>query len=76
MCTTESRGRYDSSKLRYPRDPTDGEWDFVEPMIPAGKRGANSVPSRKNCYPLTCCFAVSICVTGMARLPAFTRNCP
>ena len=39
MWTTENRGRYDRSKLRYPSDLTDGEWKLVEPLIPPGKRG-------------------------------------
>ena len=39
MWTTENRGRYDRSKLRYPSDLTDEEWKHVEPLIPPGKRG-------------------------------------
>jgi transposase len=39
MWTTENRGRYDRSKLRYPSDLTDDEWALVEPLIPPGKRG-------------------------------------
>jgi transposase len=39
MWTTENRGRYDRSKLRYPSDLTDMEWALVEPLIPPGKRG-------------------------------------
>jgi transposase len=39
MWTTENRGRYDRSKLRYPSDLTDEEWKLVEPLIPPGKRG-------------------------------------
>jgi transposase len=39
MWTTENRGRYDRSRLRYPSDLTDGEWKLVEPLIPPGKRG-------------------------------------
>jgi transposase len=39
MWTTENRGRYDRSRLRYPSDLTDGEWRLVEPLIPRGKRG-------------------------------------
>lgn len=38
MWTTENRGRYDRSKLRYPSD-LDEEWQFVEPLNPPGKRG-------------------------------------
>jgi hypothetical protein len=33
MWTIENRGRYDRSRLRYPSDPTDEEWTFVEPLI-------------------------------------------
>ena len=39
MWTTENRGRYDRSKLRYPSDLTDAEWQLVEWLIPPGKRG-------------------------------------
>ena len=39
MWTTENRGRYDRSRLRYPSDLTDEEWKLVEPLIPPGKRG-------------------------------------
>jgi transposase len=39
MWTTENRGRYNRSRLRYPSDLTDGEWQLVEPLIPRGKRG-------------------------------------
>ena len=41
MWTTENRGRYDRSKLRYPSDLTDEEWSLVVPLIPAAKRGGN-----------------------------------
>ena len=41
MWTTENRGRYDRSKLRYPSDLTDEEWSLVGPLIPAAKRGGN-----------------------------------
>jgi transposase len=41
MWTTENRGRYDRSKLRYPSDLTDEEWWLVGPLIPAAKRGGN-----------------------------------
>ena len=33
-----NRARYDRSKLRYPSDVTDGEWEIV-PLIPPGKSG-------------------------------------
>ena len=39
MWTTENRGRYDRSRLRYPSDLTDEEWKLIEPLIPPGKRG-------------------------------------
>ena len=39
MWTSQNRGRYDRSKLRYPSDLTDDEWGLVEPLIPPGKRG-------------------------------------
>lgn len=39
MWTTENRGRYDRSKLRYPSDLTDEEWAIVGPMVPPAKRG-------------------------------------
>ena len=41
MWTTENRGRYDRSRLRYPTDLTDGEWALVALLIPAAKRGGN-----------------------------------
>ena len=39
MWTKKNRARYDRSKLRYPSDLTDGEWQLVGPLIPPGKRG-------------------------------------
>jgi transposase len=39
MWTSKNRGRYDRSKLRYPSDLTDEEWQLVEPLIPLGKPG-------------------------------------
>jgi hypothetical protein len=41
MWTSQNRGRYDRSKLRYPSDLTDGEWKLVEPLIPPGKSGGD-----------------------------------
>ena len=41
MWTTENRGRYDRSALRYPSDLTDDEWGLVEPLIPPAKRGGD-----------------------------------
>lgn len=41
MWTTQNRGRYDRSKLRYPSDLTDDEWALVAPLIPPAKRGGN-----------------------------------
>ncbi len=39
MWTNENRIRYDRSKLRYPSDLTDAEWEFVGPLIPSARRG-------------------------------------
>ena len=39
MWTNKNRARYDRSKLRYPSDLTDSEWELVEPLIRPGKRG-------------------------------------
>ena len=39
MWTAENRARYDRSKLRYPSDLTDDEWDLVKPLIPPAKHG-------------------------------------
>ena len=39
MWTSKNRGRYDRSKLRYPSDLTDEEWELVEPLIPPGRSG-------------------------------------
>ena len=41
MWTTQNRARYDRSKLRYPSDLTDQEWNLVAPLIPPGKPGGN-----------------------------------
>ena len=41
MWTTENRGRYDRSKLRYPSDVTDDEWARIETRIPPARRGGN-----------------------------------
>ena len=41
MWTSKNRARYDRSKLRYPSDLTDDEWQLVEPLIPPGKRGGD-----------------------------------
>ncbi len=39
MWTSENRGSYDRSKLRYPSDVTDEEWGNIAPLIPPAKRG-------------------------------------
>ena len=39
MWTSKNRGRYDRSKLRYPSDLTDDEWELVERLISPGKPG-------------------------------------
>ncbi len=39
MWTSENRGSYDRSNLRYPSDVTDEEWAHIAPLIPPGKRG-------------------------------------
>ena len=41
MWTVDNRGRYDRSKLRYPSDLTDAEWELIRRLIPAAKRGGN-----------------------------------
>ena len=41
MWTVENRARYDRSKLRYPSDLTDEEWDLAKAEIPRAKRGGN-----------------------------------
>jgi transposase len=41
MWTTENRGRYDRSRLRYESDLTDEEWSEIAPLIPPAKRGGN-----------------------------------
>ena len=41
MWTTENRGYYGRSELRYPSDLTDEEWRLVEPLIPPAKRGGD-----------------------------------
>jgi transposase len=37
--TSENRGRYDRSRLRYPSDLTDEEWALVGRLIALAKRG-------------------------------------
>ena len=39
MWTSENRGSYDRSKLRYPSDVTNEEWAHIAPLIPPAKRG-------------------------------------
>lgn len=39
MWTQENRGRYDRTRLRYPSDLTEAEWDLIRPLIPPCKRG-------------------------------------
>ena len=39
MWTSENRGSYDRSKLRYPSDVTDEEWGHIASLIPPAKRG-------------------------------------
>jgi transposase len=41
MWTTENRGLYDRSDLRYESDLTDEEWSEIEPEIPPAKPGGN-----------------------------------
>src|SRR5580700_1869487 len=39
MWTSRNRARYDRSKLRYPSDVIDEEWELMVPLIPPGKSG-------------------------------------
>ena len=39
--TTENRGRYKRSQLRYPSDLSDAEWALIKPLIPPAKRGGD-----------------------------------
>ena len=41
MWTAANRARYDRSKLRYPSDLTDAEWQLIGPLIPKAKRGGD-----------------------------------
>jgi len=41
MWTNENRARYDRSRLRYPSDLTEQEWERLWPLIPPAKRGGN-----------------------------------
>ena len=41
MRTNENRARYDRSRLRYPSDLTEQEWERLCPLIPPAKRGGN-----------------------------------
>ena len=42
MWTAENRKRYDRSRLRYPSDLTDDEWQFIEPLIRGQARRAQA----------------------------------
>ena len=44
MWTSRNRARYDRSKLRYPSDVTDEEWELIVPLIPPGKSGGGDLP--------------------------------
>ena len=39
MWTSRNRARYDRSKLRYPSDVTEEDWELIVPLIPPGKSG-------------------------------------
>lgn len=39
MWTAENRPRYNRDKQRYPSDLTNEEWGYIEPLIPAARRG-------------------------------------
>jgi transposase len=39
MWTQSNRLRHNRDHLRYPSDLTEAEWELVEPLIPAAKRG-------------------------------------
>jgi transposase len=41
MWTRHNRSRYDRSKLRYPSDLTDAEWELVGSLIPPAKPSGN-----------------------------------
>ena len=41
MWTKKNRARYDRSKLRYPSDLTDEEWQLVEPLLPPRRPGGD-----------------------------------
>ena len=41
MWTTENRGRYDRSRLRYPTGLTNDEWSLIGPLIPPAKWNGN-----------------------------------
>jgi hypothetical protein len=43
MWTSENRGRYDRSKLRYPSDLTDEEWALC-PLLSLQYRGRSARP--------------------------------
>ncbi|MDX2292680.1 IS5/IS1182 family transposase, partial [Streptomyces roseofulvus] len=39
MWTDQTRPLYDRSKLRYPSDLTDQEWERLRPLFPPAKHG-------------------------------------
>jgi hypothetical protein len=49
MWTSRNRARYDRSKLRYPSDVTDEEWELIVPLIPPGKSGGGKRTVRAGC---------------------------
>ena len=79
MWTTENRGRYDRSLLRYPSDLTDEEWAFIEPLIPPVKRGGDkrTVNLREVLYVLStgCQWRRSPRICRRARLSMVVSIC-
>ena len=51
MWTSRNRARYGRSKLRYPSDVTDEEWELIVPLIPPGKSGGGKRTVWQDCHP-------------------------
>jgi len=58
--TSENRGRYERSRLRYPSDLTDEEWALVEPLSVASIR--NSLNDARSQLPADRPGAVFVCI--------------
>src|SRR6476660_9666512 len=73
MWTSRNRARYDRSKLRYPSDVTDEEWELIVPLIPPGNTGAPTTPVNK-CSNINSLEAAKTGSSTAIRAPAALRG--